>query len=205
VRLFVLLVLLFAGQIPHHWAEIDSDTRRLAQDELDRLQREGGGGRNASVFKNTHLDEPFYYYASDAGFSSFAADSSNDLLPYLAWREVMFPVVSGNDAIGVLRVRDTGGGPQCYFIPVPEGIYDRLKDAVRRVRLDRDQRLSVATTASGGDYFLIEDGTTIYRMAPCTTRTLLLLGLNDQHVEDLKFLAPKDMGPLIKRAMRGGE
>ena len=72
------------------------------------------------------------------------------------------------------------------------------------MRLDRDQVLSVATIGTG-DYLLVEDGTTIYRMAPCTTRTLLLLGLNDQHIEDLKFLTPEEMGPMIKRAMRGGE
>jgi hypothetical protein len=204
VRPLAVLALLLASGLPRHWAEINSDTNQIAQDKLNTLQREGGEGRSASVFKSAHLDEPFYYYANDDNFASFAADSSNDLLPYLAWREAMYPVVSGNDAIGVLMIKDSGGGPHGYFIPVPEGIYARVKDALRRVRLDGDQRLSVAST-SGGDYFLIEDGETIYKMAPCTTRTLLMLGLNDQHVEDLRFVTPKEMGPMIKRAMRGEE
>jgi hypothetical protein len=200
----LILVLALAGQASpaHHWADDNGETRQLAQDELARLTREGdnNSARAASVFKNARLDDPFYYYAGDATFASFAADTSSDLMPHLAWRELMFPIISGNDAIGVLRIREIGNRPACYFVPVPPDIYDRLKDAIRRVRLDRDQRLSVLTSMAG-DYFIVEDGETIYRMAPCTTRTLLMLGLNDQHVEDMKFLPAREMVALMKRAM----
>ena len=56
--------------LPRHWAEINSDTNQIAQDKLNTLQREGGEGRSASVFKSAHLDEPFYYYANDDNFAS---------------------------------------------------------------------------------------------------------------------------------------
>lgn len=202
----VILAFALAGETspPHHWADDNGETRQLAQDTLDRLMREGdkSSARAASVFKTARLDEPFYYYAGDATFASFAADTSSDLMSHLAWRELMFPVVSGNDAIGVLRIRQIENRPACYFVPVPPEIYGRLKDAIRRVRLDRDQRLSVLTSMAG-DYFIVEDGTTIYRMAPCTTRTLLMLGLNDQHVEDMHFVPAKEMIPQIKRVISG--
>ena len=205
MRLVMFLALVLASQSPRHWVEINGETRQIAQDKLDELQRIGDprSGRAAAAFKTARLDEPLYYYETDASFGSFAADSSNDLMPYLAWRSVIFPVVVGNDAVGVLLFK-TSLGSTCYFAAAPPGIYDEYKNAARRVRLDRDQLLSVATVGTG-DYLLVEDGTAIYRLAPCTTRTLLLLGLNDQHVEDLKFLTPKEMGPMIKRAMRGGE
>jgi hypothetical protein len=205
MRLWIVLALLLASQSPQHRVEINSDTRRIAQDKLDELKRSGDprSGRAAAAFRDARLDEPIYYYEAEAGFGSFAADSSNDLMPYLGWRSVIFPVVTGNDAIGILLFK-TSLGSTCYFAPAPPGIYQQYENASRRVRLDRDQVLSVAT-AGGGDYLIVEDGTTIYRIAPCTTRTLLLLGLNDQHIEDLKFLTPKEMGPMIKRALRGGE
>ena len=66
-------------------------------------------------------------------------------------------------------------------------------------------RLWMVAATRGGDYLMVEDGTTIYRMAPCTTRTLLMLGLDNQHVDDFKFVDPKELVPLIKRALRGGE
>jgi hypothetical protein len=110
--------------------------------------------------------------------------------------------VVGNDAIGILLFK-TSLGATCYFAPAPPGIYSQYENAARHVRLDRDQVLSVASAGSG-DFLLVEDGSTIYRIAPCTTRTLLWLGLNDQRIEDLKFLTPKEMGPMIKHAMRGG-
>jgi len=200
-----LVLALAGGTPPRHWADDNGETRQLAQDTLDRLMREGdkNSARAASVFKNARLDEPFYYYAGDATFASFAADTSINLMPHIAWRELMLPVVSGSDAIGVLRIRQIGDSPACYFVPVPSEIYGRLKDAIRRVRLDRDQRLSVLTSMAG-DYFIVEDGETIYRMAPCTTRTLLMLGLNDQHVEDMTFLPAREMVALMKRAMTEG-
>jgi hypothetical protein len=205
VRLLFALALIIASQSPRHWVDINLDTRRIADDKLDELQRQGDArsGRTAAAFKNARLDEPLYYYEADAGFASFAADSSNDLLPYLPWRSVIFPVVSGSDAIGILLFK-TSLGSTCYFAPAPPGIYQQYQNASRHVRLERDQVLSVAS-AGGGDFLIMEDGAAIYRIAPCTTRTLLWLGLNDQHVEDVKFLTPKEMGPMIKRALRGGE
>lgn len=205
MRLWIFLALLLASQSPRHWVDINSDTRRIADDKLDELQRQGDprSGRTATAFKSARLDDPLYYYEADAGFGSFAADSSNDLMPYFTWRSVIFPVVVGNDAVGILLFK-TSLGSTCYFAPAPPGIYEQYENAARHVRLDRDQVLSVAS-AGGGDYLIVEDGTTIYRVAPCTTRTLLWLGLNDQHVEDLRFVTPKEMGPLIKRALRGGE
>jgi hypothetical protein len=170
MRLLMFLALLLASQSPRHWVEINSETRQIAQDKLDELQREGdpGSGRAPAVFRNSRLDEPVYYFSTDAGIYSFASDSSSDLLPYLVSREVMFPVISGNDAIGVVRLKATSGSPACYFIPVPSGIYDHVKDALRRVRLDQDQQLSIASL--GARRLLPrEDGKTIYRMAPCTT------------------------------------
>jgi hypothetical protein len=201
----VILVLALAGQPspPHHWADDSAETRQLAQHELDRLMHEGdkNSGRAAPVFKNARLDDPFYYYGCDATFAEFAADTSSDLMPYLVSRELMFPIVSGSDAIGVLRIRVIENSPVCYFIPVPAEIYDRFKNAIQRVRLGRDERLSVLSTGMMLDFFIVEDGTTITRMAPCTPRTLLTLGLNDQHVEDMHFVPAKEMIPLIKRAM----
>jgi hypothetical protein len=202
-----ILALVLAAQAapPHHWVDISGETRQLADDELNRLMREGdkGSGHAASEFKSARLDDPFYYYTCDANLGEFAADSSSDLMPYLAWRAVMFPIVSGSEALGVAMVRWSGNNPACYFVPVPAGIYDRFKDAVRRVRLDRDQQLSVLSTGAELDFFLVEDGTTIYRMAPASTRTLLTLGLNNQHVEDMRFLPAKEMAPLIKRVLGG--
>lgn len=205
MRLWFLLALVLASPSQRLWVDIDSETRRIAEDKLEQLQREGDARSKlaAADFKNAQLDEPLYYYADDSGSRSFAADPSDDLMPYLTTRNAIYPVVADNKAIGILLFK-TSLGKTCYFGPVPADIYARYEDALRKVRLDRDQRLSIAATR-GGDYLIVEDGTTIYRMAPCTTRTLLLLGLNDQHVEDLKFLEPKAMCPMIKRALRGGE
>jgi hypothetical protein len=99
----------------------------------------------------------------------------------------------------------TSLGSTCYFGPVPPELYRDFKEASRRVRLDRDQRLSIASTGQGGDYLIVEDGVTIYRMAPCSTRTLLMLGLKDQYINDYRFVTPNEMVPLMKRAMRGGQ
>lgn len=190
------------------WADINSSSLQFAEEKLEQLKKEGdsGSGRRADVFKNARLDDPLYYFATEgAAVRYFATDPSDDLMPYFAWRDVMYPVISGEDAVGLVRLRAMPHQPVAQFIPVPSGIYEQFKKAVRRVRLDGDQQLSVATAGAAGDYFLIEDGITIYKMAPCTTRTLLLLGLNNQHIEDLNFIEPKDMGPMIKRAMRGGE
>src|SRR5712672_863505 len=170
-----ILTLALAAQAapPHHWVDISGETRQLAEDEPDRLTHEGdkGSGRAATVFKNARLEEPFYYYSCDGTLAEFAADTSSDLVPYLIWRAAMFPIVSGDEALGVAMVRWSGNNPACYFVPVPAGIYDQFKNAVRRVRLDRDQQLSVLSTGMGLDFFLVEDGTTIYRMAPASTRT----------------------------------
>lgn len=205
MRLLIALALVLASQSPRHWVEINSDTRQTAEDKLAELEHSGDphSGRAAAAFRDARLDDPIYYYEADAGFGAFAADSSNDLMPYLPWRSVIYPVVAGNDAIGILLFK-TSLGATCYFAPAPPGIYSQYENAARHVRLDRDQVLSVAS-AGGGDFLLVEDGSTIYRIAPCTTRTLLWLGLNDQRIEDLKFLTPKEMGPMIKHAMRGGE
>lgn len=205
MRVWFALALVLASQSPRHWVDINMDTRRVAGDKLAELQRQGDArsGRAAAAFRDARLDDPLYYYEADAGFGSFAADSSNDLLPYLPWRSVIYPVVVGNDAVGILLFK-TSLGATCYFAPAPSGIYQQYQNAARRVRLDRDQVLSVAS-AGGGDFLIVEDGTTIFRIAPCTTRTLLWLGLNNQHVEDVKFLTPNEMGPMIKRALRGGE
>ena len=203
--LWLVLALVLAIPSQRHWVDIDSETQRIAEDKLSELQREGDArsGHAAPDFKNAQLDQPLYYYADDAGFASLASDPSDDLMPYLSQRNAIYPVVVENKAIGVLLFKSSLG-KTCYFGPVPPGIYADYREALRRVRLERDQRLSIAATR-GGDYLLVEDGTTIYRMAPCTTRTLLMLGLDNQHVDDFKFVDPKELVPLIKRAMRGGE
>lgn len=203
--LWLVLALVLAIPSQRHWVDIDSETQRIAEDKLSELQRDGDArsGRAAPDFKNAQLDQPLYYYADDAGFASLASDPSDDLMPYLSQRNAIYPVVVENKAIGVLLFKSSLG-KTCYFGPVPPGIYADYREALRRVRLERDQRLSIAATR-GGDYLLVEDGTTIYRMAPCTTRTLLMLGLDNQHVDDFKFVDPKELVPLIKRAMRGGE
>ena len=199
-----LAVALTAGTAPvHHWTEISDRTRNAAEDALYRFQRDGdpGSGRAAAAFQNARLDDPFYYFSCDASLWQFPRDPSNDLMPYLVWRDAMFPVVVNDDAIGVLKVREMEGDPTAFFVPVPSGIYDKFKTARRRVRLGRDQQLSVLNTMVG-DFFIVEDGTHIASMAPCTTRTLLLLRLPDPDVESASYRPPDEMAPLIKDAIR---
>jgi hypothetical protein len=130
------------------------------------------GLEDASVLATASLGDPFVCYWPDTTFLEYEKAPPNDLLHYVRKYDIRFPVIVDGRVLGSINV-----------IPIESGAYrvgsrsigseqtTRREAVLQLFEIPAGRRLSILGTGGvAGTFFVIEDGTRIYEMAPIEGR-----------------------------------
>lgn len=209
MRAGIYLSLALAVVVSHQsWADANG-AREVATRRLVLLIEQRGrlGSVDATKLATATLGDPILTYGassvSDTTFFAYERAEAAEILHYVPYRTFCFPVMVDGSVCASINVAEVDGEYRVVggYLQEFAKLVARFSRLKQQLQLPESQRLSILDTGVAGYFYVVEDGETVYRMAPADKYAMTRFGVTGAVGDPSTFSEPQHFVAEISRSI----